>query len=77
MDQGDICFCGHIREEHFGHDCSRVDCHCKQFVLIDVAPAVLAALKKAVHRLDRIEGFGCPQDILDDMHAIIDKAENS
>jgi hypothetical protein len=46
MDPGDICFCCHTREEHFGHDCSRVNCRCKQFAVIDYAPALLVILEE-------------------------------
>lgn len=45
MHPADICLCGHSREEHFGHDCSRVNCHCKQFALIDFGPALLSVLE--------------------------------
>lgn len=48
MDQGDLCICLHTREEHFGGNCSRVNCSCKQFALIDFAPALLAALESVL-----------------------------
>ena len=32
MSPGDICICTHTREVHFGHDCSAVNCPCRQFV---------------------------------------------
>lgn len=42
--------------------------------LIAAATEMLGALEGAIHRLGRIEGFGCPQDILDSMRAAIRKA---
>lgn len=48
MDQGDLCLCVHTREEHFGRTCSRVNCRCKQFVLIDFAPALFYLLTSIV-----------------------------
>lgn len=47
MNNADICLCIHTREEHFKGNCSRVNCQCKKFVLIDFGPALLAALKMA------------------------------
>jgi hypothetical protein len=58
MDQGDLCICAHTFEEHFGGDCSRVNCRCQQFVLIDFGPALFAALKNLLPYLpDRNEAL--------------------
>jgi hypothetical protein len=51
MDNADICLCIHTREEHFGANCSRVNCKCKQFALIDFAPALLSALEELLPHL--------------------------
>lgn len=48
MNNADICLCIHTREEHFGGNCSRVNCKCKRFVLIDFAPAILEACEELV-----------------------------
>jgi hypothetical protein len=45
MNPGDLCICGHTREVHFGHECSVVNCRCKQFVLIDLAVELFDSLE--------------------------------
>jgi len=58
MNPGDLCLCIHTHEEHFGGNCSRVNCPCKRFVLIDFGPALLTALKQiAVHPVGYGETF--------------------
>lgn len=47
MNPGDLCICGHTREVHFGHECSKVDCNCKQFVECGLAVPIFQALQKA------------------------------
>jgi hypothetical protein len=51
MNLGDLCLCLHTREEHFEGDCSRVNCRCKQFALVDFAPALLLALEQLLPHL--------------------------
>jgi hypothetical protein len=46
MNQGDLCLCGHTREVHFGSECSRVGCPCKEFALVDAAVEIFEALKE-------------------------------
>jgi hypothetical protein len=57
MDQSDICLCLHTREEHLGGNCARVNCRCKQFVLVDFGPALLAALKTAHQEMVGLRGL--------------------
>jgi hypothetical protein len=51
MDPGDICICTHTHEVHFGNECSKVGCQCKQFVVIDLALAMWQELKECQKEL--------------------------
>lgn len=74
MHPGDLCICGHTREVHFGHDCSRVNCHCKDFALLDAAVDIYEALKALCNATDG--GVYRPtQDLWNNAEAAIAKAK--
>lgn len=48
MHLANICLCNHTREVHFGGSCSKLDCRCKEFAVIDAGLDVFEALKELV-----------------------------
>jgi hypothetical protein len=52
MNPGDLCLCGHTREVHFGRECSRVGCRCKEFAICDAAVDMFEALKVFVKYME-------------------------
>lgn len=45
MNPDNLCLCGHTYEVHFGADCSKVRCPCREFALLDAGIDLFEAAK--------------------------------